>query len=606
MKERYSKFQQPRFAPGLLVALLLLLLALSNAALADFIKATPLVPTGTATVPVTLTVTTGAATNITPNGATVQGEVYRNGLAASYYFDYGPSADLGNQTTTISAGSGVTGVLVSATLTHLNSNTVYSYRLVGISTSGTTFGAISTLTTEGAPQVKPSASVSSTVQGTVIWGSVKPDGLPTTVYFNYGTTLAYSGKTANQAAGSGTNWASYSAIVTGLKSETVYHYRIVAANRSGTANGLDQTFTTPASAPIISSPTVINIGESVASLNARVDPQDGASAVFFHYGVTSAYGETTGTTLLNASESASDTSANLSGLTAHTVYHIQCVAQNAEGKSTSKDNTFKTLPRFDMIGNGYSDLLLSDASGDTTLISFGSATQTSGTLAVTGSAAGPTLPSGTTFAGEAEFDPNQDGGTIIGWVLANGTPGQTVFLTPESGGTWASTPVATGTFPDLPNSQLAGVADIDGDGNPDLVLVNSTNAISYWLLNGFTVVAQKSGPVLPANYQIVGLDSLASNGQLNILAWDSSTGSTKILTLNHGTLASTTAGPAIPVSGGWQLVGINVYTGTGAPKWLLYNTSTSATEAWNVQGAKKVSSVWGPAIPPNLTLLPTQ
>src|SRR5205823_3588438 len=46
------------------------------------------------------------------------------------------------------------------------------------------------------------------------------------------------------SAGSGTSNQPVSAKLSGLTANATYHYRLVAANASGTTNGADQTFTT--------------------------------------------------------------------------------------------------------------------------------------------------------------------------------------------------------------------------------------------------------------------------------------------------------------------------------------------------------------------------
>jgi hypothetical protein len=74
-------------------------------------------------------------------------------------------------------------------------------------------------------------------------GSVNPGGAATKYYFEYGTSLAYGTKTAETSAGEGVLDITEKETVSGLKSGTLYHYRIVASNSLGTAVGTDQTFT---------------------------------------------------------------------------------------------------------------------------------------------------------------------------------------------------------------------------------------------------------------------------------------------------------------------------------------------------------------------------
>ncbi|HEV2062197.1 MAG TPA: hypothetical protein VGR12_05030, partial [Solirubrobacteraceae bacterium] len=71
----------------------------------------------------------------------------------------------------------------------------------------------------------------------------------TTYRFEYGTTTAYGGSTADVTLAGGTEDRAVSAVVERLQPATTYHYRLVATNRSGTTTGADRTFTTAAPQP---------------------------------------------------------------------------------------------------------------------------------------------------------------------------------------------------------------------------------------------------------------------------------------------------------------------------------------------------------------------
>jgi hypothetical protein len=77
-------------------------------------------------------------------------------------------------------------------------------------------------------------------------GTVNPKGSPTSYHFEYGTSTAYGASTADTDAGSGVGAVAVSAGVSGLAPGTTYHYRVVASNAAGVAQGGDQTFTTAA------------------------------------------------------------------------------------------------------------------------------------------------------------------------------------------------------------------------------------------------------------------------------------------------------------------------------------------------------------------------
>jgi len=75
-------------------------------------------------------------------------------------------------------------------------------------------------------------------------GSVNPNGLDATAYFEYGPSQAYGIKTNSINAGKAWDPVSINIRIGQLNPETRYHFRLVAQNTEGTTYGNDQTFTT--------------------------------------------------------------------------------------------------------------------------------------------------------------------------------------------------------------------------------------------------------------------------------------------------------------------------------------------------------------------------
>ena len=70
------------------------------------------------------------------------------------------------------------------------------------------------------------------------------NGHATTIHFEYGTTKKYGQRTPNQAVGAGTTPIPVAASVSGLKSSTRYHFRLVAVSSAGTKRSGDRSFKT--------------------------------------------------------------------------------------------------------------------------------------------------------------------------------------------------------------------------------------------------------------------------------------------------------------------------------------------------------------------------
>jgi hypothetical protein len=249
---------------------------------------------------------------------------------------------------------------VSASLSALQANTTYRFRLFAENGAGSAVSAVKSFATSPTAftgQASPIGDTTATLNGTV-----NPVGVALTACkFEYLTAAAYA---ENGNGYSGPNVPAskactppaesieadfqahaVSAPVTGLAKNTTYHFRLSATTTSGTVVGSDQTFLT------LGPPRVIveyadSQGIDSARLNAKINPSGFATTYRFEWGPDATYGHRvpaeadlfagSGTTevLVNA---------NLTGLTPSSTYHFRIVATNASGTTEGPDRSFTTL-----------------------------------------------------------------------------------------------------------------------------------------------------------------------------------------------------------------------------------------------------------------------
>jgi hypothetical protein len=285
--------------------------------------------------------TTGPVTSLGPTTATITGTVNPNGTSTTARFEYGTSANYGSQTQSANVGSGTSGVGISASLSGLKPGTTYHYRVVASNTAGTANGADGILTTSSAPDVVTGNASSITATSATLNGTVNPSSRSTTWYFEYGTSTSYGTKTSAKDAGSGTSSVPVSAAITGLKSGTTYHFRLVATSDAGTARGSDRTFV-PVASPTVTTKSASSIRDTTATLNGSVNPLGQSTNAYFEYGTSTSYGAKSSVKSVGSGNNSTNVAIGITGLTPGATYHFRIVAQNASGTSAGGDQSFTT------------------------------------------------------------------------------------------------------------------------------------------------------------------------------------------------------------------------------------------------------------------------
>ncbi|HEY3021599.1 MAG TPA: hypothetical protein VGJ32_15485 [Solirubrobacteraceae bacterium] len=195
-----------------------------------------------------------------------------------------------------------------------------------------------TATTGAAKEVKQTSAT--------LTATVDPNGGPTTVRFEYGTSSSY-GLSSPEKSVDGADPVTVEIGVTALTEATTYHYRVVATNAAGEARGGDRSFKT-ASAPVQPTAPAVTTGgarditSSSATLLGRVDPNGAATRYHFEYGTTSRLGSRTPDQDAGKGTSSSAVSAPVTGLAADDRVSYRIVATNAAGTRRGAIRSFVT------------------------------------------------------------------------------------------------------------------------------------------------------------------------------------------------------------------------------------------------------------------------
>jgi Divergent InlB B-repeat domain len=189
-------------------------------------------------------------------------------------------------------------------------------------------------------------SVSTLAQTTAgLSGTVNPKRQPVTAcVFDYALEEALLASSPSSVEctppagelGEGEAGVGVSASLEGLLANTVYFYRLKAANGTGTEEGPVQQLLTLPDPPVVSTQEASQVGRYAATLNATVNPAAAGHAeqddttYFFEYSTDESFSTQTPLTPGDAGEGTSPVAveAQLEGLEPGTTYHYRIVASN--------------------------------------------------------------------------------------------------------------------------------------------------------------------------------------------------------------------------------------------------------------------------------------
>ncbi len=197
-------------------------------------------------------VTTGAAAEVRPTSATLNGTVDPDGLELKgCRFEYGTEAGYGLSAPCEPAASAIPADssehAVTAHITDLRPGTTYHFRLVAWNANDASepnVGVDAVFSTPPPPAVEDAAAVNVTGSSADLTARVNPNGFDTTYHFEWGTSTGYGTAVPAPDAdvGAGASGVPVATHLSGLSANTTYHWRVAAQNSNGTTVGVDHTF----------------------------------------------------------------------------------------------------------------------------------------------------------------------------------------------------------------------------------------------------------------------------------------------------------------------------------------------------------------------------
>ncbi len=120
-----------------------------------------------------------------------------------------------------------------------------------------------------------------------------------------------------------------------------YHLRLALANANGAVKGNDQLVGVLAT-PTLGAQAASEPTNTEVTLSATLNPGNGASAAYFEYGTSTAYGQKSSEKVLAATTAEVNFSRPIAKLAPGTTYHYRAVVENAAGKAVGADQSFTT------------------------------------------------------------------------------------------------------------------------------------------------------------------------------------------------------------------------------------------------------------------------
>lgn len=289
------------------------------------------------------------ATAVTASNATLNALVNPKGSPTRVSFDYGLTPSYGNSSALTNISSGRSAVVVALRISGLVGGQAYHFRAVATNDAGSANSADATFVTSTEPEAITAPATEITTTSATLNAFVRPNTLPTDVFFEHGLTPSLGTVSAATNLPGGANLVAVAMPVTNLPRSTMYYFRVAATNVSGITRGWLSFFRT--TNDVIALPPS-EITMTNATLKGLVNPNGLPTSAVFQYGLTTNFGSATPEIPLGGGTNLTAVAQPVLNLLAGTNYYFRVVATNAEGVRASAALSFATLPWFSPINPG--------------------------------------------------------------------------------------------------------------------------------------------------------------------------------------------------------------------------------------------------------------
>ena len=314
----------------------------------DDVEATALVP-----VVDRPDVITDVATNITAGRATLNARVTPNGAETQYWFDFEPNDPTpDNDTIHVVIGDANNVESVSLSMVDLLCDTTYYFEANASNSQGSANGMIRSFRTDTCPTDPPYAdtdpATNITQTAATLNADIIPNGLATTAWFTWGSTIALGNETNHQSVGIGYDAVDFTVSLGNLSCNTLYYFKAVAQNGLGTDEGALYSFRTlpcepEGDRPIAYTNPATDMAQTSATINCDIDPNNLPTEGWFRWSdnldnlaiVTTRQDVGSGDAMVPISEP-------LSGLSCGTEHFYRCYAENSIAQDVGALKTFFT------------------------------------------------------------------------------------------------------------------------------------------------------------------------------------------------------------------------------------------------------------------------